>query len=106
MNDLTSNPNTTKLEETEVMGRTVYVSRSSEKAYVEYRDELVSMTNLKAWYALMEKAKKDVIEDYDGKESFEEKQLEKKRDNIAEKINDMARELQREADRLHRRGEL
>lgn len=100
--DLTSNPNAAQLDEVEVLGHTVFVSTESEKAYVEFHDDLVSMTNLRAWNHLMEQAKVEAIDGYSQEQSLEEKELERQRDSLAETLAETARELQHEADKLRR----
>jgi hypothetical protein len=91
--DLTLNPNTEKLTKTKVKGRTVYVSKRNESAYVETDQGLVSMTNLSAWNHLIEEAKKKEIDGYDDEKSLEEKQLEKDKKLVADKIQELQREL-------------
>lgn len=91
--NLTSNPNKEKLTETKVKGRKVYVSEKSETAYVENDEGLVSMTNLRAWNFLIERAKRQVIEDYHHEKSVEQKQLEKDKKVVADKIQELQREL-------------
>jgi len=102
--DLTSNPRSTELQETTVMGRTVYVSERSGDAYVEFQDELVSMTNLRAWNYLMEKAKQDVIDSYEKEETLQEKEVKREADSIATDLQGMAQELYAEADKLKRKA--
>jgi len=91
--DLTSNPNTQKLKKTEIKGRTVYVSERNESAYVETDQGLVSMTNLSAWNHLIEEAKKKEIDGYENEKSVEEKQIEKDKKVVADKIQELQREL-------------
>lgn len=105
MSELTSNPNREKLEEVEVMGRTVYVSHSSEQAYVEYQDELVSMTNLRAWNTLMERAKQQAIDGYDQEQSLQEKEFERTAERLSSDIQDMVRELDEMAKKVRRVGD-
>lgn len=100
IDELTSNPDCTTLTETTVMGRTVYVSKQSKEAYVPFQDELVSMTNLRAWNALIEDAKKDVIDDYTAEKTLAEKEFERKQNRRVREIEDMARQLHRFADDL------
>lgn len=100
--DLTSNPNASELEEVTVMGRTVYVSESSEEAYVEFRDEFVSMTDLRAWNTLMERAKQEAIPHYDDGQSLAEKELEREAKSVADRMRDQAHELHRVADEIQR----
>jgi len=91
--DLTSNSNTEKLKKTEVRGRTVYVSERNESAYVDTDHGLVSMTNLSAWNHLIEEAKKQEIEGYEDEKSVKEKQIEEDRKVVADKIQELQREL-------------
>lgn len=93
MNDLTANPDRQALEEVEVMGRTVYVSQSDESAYVEFQDELVSMTNLRAWNHLMEQAKQQAIDGYKEETTLQEKELERTTDRVSSDILNMARQM-------------
>lgn len=93
MNDLTSNPAAEQLEEVEVMGRTVYVSQSDSEVYVEFQDEMVSMTNLRAWNYLMERAKQQAIDGYEKEQSLQEKEFERTTERVSEEIREMAREL-------------
>jgi len=93
MNELTSNPDREQLDEVKVMGRTVYVSHDSECAYVEFQDELVSMTNLRAWNILLERAKKEAIDGYEGETTLAEKELDRVTDRTSKKIRRMAAEL-------------
>lgn len=81
------------LEEVTVMGRTVYVNKKAETAYVEFGDELVSMTNLRAWNILIEKAKIQHIDGYEEETSLAEKELEKKKAAFNEKFDAFMREL-------------
>jgi len=94
--DLTSNPNTEKLVETEVKGRTVYVSERNETAYVETDSGLVSLTNLRAWNYLIEEAKRQQIDGYDQGTSVEEKQFQKDNKAVADRIRDLRDDLRRE----------
>lgn len=98
--DLTSNPGAEELEETTIMGRTVYVSPRSEKAYVEFQDELVSMTNLSAWNTLMERAKAEVLDGYEKERTLAEKRLDRRAKQAAGTIENAAMELHREASQV------
>lgn len=93
--NLTSNPNTEKLKEVEVKGRKVYVNEKKESAFVETDEGLVSMTNLRAWNFLIERAKRKVIDDYEHEKSIDRKQLEEDQNVVADKIRDLRRELGR-----------
>jgi len=97
VSDLTSDPNAATLTETEVMGRTVYVGEDSQTAYVEFQDELVSMTNLRAWNHLMEQAKIKEIDGYDTEETLRDKELARAVEDVASTMSAMGAELQREA---------
>ncbi|NUB91160.1 hypothetical protein HT576_09015 [Haloterrigena sp. SYSU A121-1] len=83
----------TRLEEVEVMGRTVYLNKKDETAYVEFGDELVSMTNLRAWNHLIEQAKVQNIDGYEEEKSLDEKQIERKKEAFNDKIESFMREL-------------
>lgn len=102
MNDLTSNPKGEKLEQVEIRGRTIHVSERTNSAFVEFGDELVSMTNLKAWNELMEKAKQEVIEDYEEEKTIEEKQLESQKEKMKKQINRLRREVDKELSKVER----
>lgn len=98
--DLTSNPNTEKLTKTKVKGRTVYVSEKDESAFVQTDEGIVSMTNLRAWNHLLEKAKIKGIDGYEEENSIEEKEMEKKEKAVAEKIQKLRRDLAEEEARF------
>jgi topoisomerase IA-like protein len=91
--DLTADVDRQKLDETTVMGRTVYVSQQSETAYVPFNDELVSMTNLRAWNILLEKAKKQEIDGYEKERTVDEKEVRREREHVSDRVRGMAREL-------------
>lgn len=98
--NLTSNPNAEKLDEVTVMGRTVYVSQQSGDAYVEFQDELVSMTNLRAWNYLMEQAKKQALDGYEDERSLSEKELQRSKDKAASDLREMADEIYEHARKI------
>lgn len=75
------------------MGRTVYVDAKAETAYVEFEDEHVSMTNLRAWNILIEKAKIQHIDGYEEETSLAKKELEQKKAAFNEKVDAFMREL-------------
>jgi len=103
--DLTSHPATEKLTEVTVMGRAVYVSESTEEAYVEFQDELVSMTNLNAWNYLMEQGKQEVIDGYEREQTLAEKQVDETTNRVASEIEDTAHELMQLAGKVSRAGD-
>ena len=102
MRELTTSAETEELEAVTVMGRTVYVSQRTQDAYVEFQDELVSMTNLRAWNHLMEKGKQEAIDGYKQEQTLAEKELERTTDRLSSDIEGMAHELFEIADKLKR----
>ena len=90
---LTSDPPREKLEEHTIMGHTVWVSQSSEKAYVEHNGELISYDNVLAWNQLLERAKVTAIDGYERENSVIEKHLEKERERVAKRLMDMGTQL-------------
>lgn len=100
--ELTSNPDAEELEETTIMGRTVYVSQRSQEAYVEFQDRLVSMTNLRAWNTLMERAKVEVLDGYETERTLAQKRVDQEVRQAASKVEEAAMELHREASSIRR----
>jgi hypothetical protein len=88
------------LTEVTIHGFTVYVSEQTQDAYVEFEDQLVSMTDLRAWNRLMELGKQEVLDGYDAEQSFEEKELERVTDNAASKMITLADEMYSEARKI------
>jgi len=75
------------------MGHTVWVSQSSERAYVEHNGELISYDNVLAWNKLLERAKEKAIDGYDGERSVAKKELQQERQRVAKRLMNMGMEL-------------